>query len=135
MRSSVRTKFTRFLAVPAFAAAGVVLATAPAHAGPVSIAAKGATVADAGRTLNVTVAFQCSASSPTANIIVTATQPAASGKQTIQVNCGGSQRTATVPVTTAPAGQAWDRAAVDLSLYIVDEHIDRYRTTARVVAQ
>ncbi|MFB7469371.1 hypothetical protein [Kitasatospora sp. NPDC056184] len=135
MRSSVRTKFTRFLAVPAVAAAGVLLATAPAHANPVSISGTGATVADAGRTLNVTVTYQCSPSSDTATITVKGTQSAVSGRGTIKVLCSGTPRTATVPVTTDSTGQAWARDAVDLSLYIVDEHLTRTTTTTRIVAK
>ncbi|WP_380283548.1 hypothetical protein [Kitasatospora purpeofusca] len=135
MRSSVRTKSARFLAVPAVAVAGLVLATAPAHANPISISANGAVVADAGRTLNVTVTYQCSPSSDTAIITLKGTQSTVSGKGTLTVPCSGTPRTATVPVSTASADQAWARDAVDLSLYIVDQHINRVTTTTRIVAK
>ncbi|MET8699638.1 hypothetical protein ACFVUH_14070 [Kitasatospora sp. NPDC058032] len=134
MRSSARTKFTRFLAVPAVAAAGVVLATAPAYARSISIAADGATVADSGRTLNVSVTYQCLPEFQSAAITVQGTQSGVSGRGSIHVPCVGVPGKVTVPVTTASADQAWSRSSVDLSLYIADLELNRVTTTARVVA-
>ncbi|MGV9263430.1 hypothetical protein ACWDRR_02055 [Kitasatospora sp. NPDC003701] len=134
MRSSVRTKLTRFLAVPALVTAGAILATAPAHAATVSIGVNGAAVADAGRTLNVSVTYQCHTEFQWAAITVQAAQPTASGRGSVHVPCTSGPATATVPVSIATTDGTWTRSAVDLSVYIADGELNRTRTTARVVA-
>ncbi|MER5353948.1 hypothetical protein ABT093_26885 [Kitasatospora sp. NPDC002551] len=133
MRTALRTKFTRFLAVPAVAAAGVALVTAPAHAaGSITIRADSAAVADAGRTLNVSVTYRCNPEFSPANITVGATQSAVGGQgKVLGVPCTGGERTVTVPVTATTAGAAWTTGdRVDLALYIVDREINRARNSA-----
>lgn len=134
MRSSLRTKLTRFLAVPALATAGAILATAPAHAAYISIGVNGAAVADADRTLNVSVTYRCHSEFQSADITVQAAQSTAAGRGSIHVPCTDALATATVPVSITSPDGAWTRSAVDLSVYIADGELNRTRTTARVVA-
>lgn len=134
MRSSVRTKLTRFLAVPALATAGAILATAPAHAAYISLGVNGATVADAGRTLNVSVTYRCHSDFQWAAITVQAAQSTASGSGSVRVPCTDAQAIATVPVSITSPDGAWTRSAVDLSASIADGELNRTRTTAKVVA-
>ncbi|MFE2105355.1 hypothetical protein ACFXAF_05710 [Kitasatospora sp. NPDC059463] len=133
MRFSVRPTPTRYLAVAALAVAGVALAAAPAQAYPVAIAAHGAGVADAGRTLNVSVTYSCHAEFQWAAITVQGTQSAVSGTGSVRVPCTGGTTTATVAVGAAPAGRVWTTSPVDLALYIADAELNRTRAWATVV--
>ncbi|MFF2143141.1 hypothetical protein [Kitasatospora sp. NPDC058190] len=134
MSASIRTKFARFLAVPALATVGVALATAPAHAGTLSIGVNSAVVADAGQTLNVSVTYRCLADFQFAAITVQASQAGTSGRGSVHVPCTGVLSTATVPVSAASPDGAWTKSPVDLSAYIADAELTRARTTATVVA-
>ncbi|MFJ8476331.1 hypothetical protein [Kitasatospora sp. NPDC094011] len=135
MSPSPRTKFARFLAAPALAAAAVALATAPAHAvGSLKVGIDSAAVADAGQTLNVSVTYQCLPDFQSAAITVQGAQPGVSGRGSVHVPCFGGPSTVTVPVSVTSTDGAWTRSSVDLSAYIADAELNHSRATATVLA-
>ncbi|MFF2545720.1 hypothetical protein ACFVUY_24520 [Kitasatospora sp. NPDC058063] len=133
MSASTRTKFARFLAVPALAMASTILATAPASAGGLSIGVNGATVADAGRTLNVSVSYRCLPIFEWVKITVQATQSAVSGVGSVRLPCTGGE-TVTIPVGVTSPGDTWIRSSVNVVVHIYDAELDRGGAAATVVA-